>query len=572
MNRLYTTILAATALTFTAAAQQLPNAGFEEGSVTCYPWSSTNPSGPFEGNNNVGTTPKNWCVSNVYTGISNQTTGEVVENGYSGSSNAVKLTDKKVDMSFLGIKQVIPAYMTLGTSWSTSKGYKAEQKDGGCWGGLSFQYKPDALSIAYKRNAQLKSSVIAYLWKGTFKQVNVPANVVVSGSPTTVSEMINRDRVVLGKDMTGLQGGEVTDKGTLIASFDTAIEGENNSDTWKEFIQEFTYHNNESPEMINVIISAGDYYDDSKINGNTFLTSEITVDNIKLVYYSRLKSLSVNGTAVADFDPNTYEYNVDAEMPTNASAIVAECLGNSGSGNAVVALDAANNKATITVTNTNADLVGRASSDVTDIDGQTSHVYTLTFKSGEDEKDPNTREYPGNLEIKLGDEVVKQDATVQIIPNADLTSCTFILPNFSFSGLSFGDLRVENVKMTHANGVTSFDGEVKNLILHNDAMDVDADVNVTGTCDAEGNLIMKIDVIWHSGEDNFGDFPIYVTFNGKGDAFGTSAIGGIESDVIDENVPVEYYNIQGVKVNGDNLAPGFYIVRQGKKVSKIFVK
>ena len=34
----------------------------------------------------------------------------------------------------------------------------------------------------------------------------------------------------------------------------------------------------------------------------------------------------------------------------------------------------------------------------------------------------------------------------------------------------------------------------------------------------------------------------------------------------------EYYNLQGIKVNGDNLTPGLYIKRQGNKSSKILIK
>lgn len=40
----------------------------------------------------------------------------------------------------------------------------------------------------------------------------------------------------------------------------------------------------------------------------------------------------------------------------------------------------------------------------------------------------------------------------------------------------------------------------------------------------------------------------------------------------DPNAPVEYYNLQGMKVDGDNLAPGIYICRQGKLSSKVLVK
>lgn len=45
---------------------------------------------------------------------------------------------------------------------------------------------------------------------------------------------------------------------------------------------------------------------------------------------------------------------------------------------------------------------------------------------------------------------------------------------------------------------------------------------------------------------------------------------GIDNVAIDENAPVEYYNLQGVKVA--NPANGIYVVRQGNKVSKVLVK
>ena len=50
--------------------------------------------------------------------------------------------------------------------------------------------------------------------------------------------------------------------------------------------------------------------------------------------------------------------------------------------------------------------------------------------------------------------------------------------------------------------------------------------------------------------------------------------GGVGSGVADveadSNAPVEFYNLQGVKVSGEE--PGLYIRRQGSKVSKVIVK
>lgn len=46
-----------------------------------------------------------------------------------------------------------------------------------------------------------------------------------------------------------------------------------------------------------------------------------------------------------------------------------------------------------------------------------------------------------------------------------------------------------------------------------------------------------------------------------------AAVDGIEAD---DNAPVEYYNLQGMKVSGDE--PGVYVRRQGAKTSKVIVK
>ena len=49
----------------------------------------------------------------------------------------------------------------------------------------------------------------------------------------------------------------------------------------------------------------------------------------------------------------------------------------------------------------------------------------------------------------------------------------------------------------------------------------------------------------------------------------TSGIGSIGIDPA--NGPVEYYNLQGVRVAVENLVPGFYVVRQGDKAAKVFI-
>ncbi len=56
--------------------------------------------------------------------------------------------------------------------------------------------------------------------------------------------------------------------------------------------------------------------------------------------------------------------------------------------------------------------------------------------------------------------------------------------------------------------------------------------------------------------------------------YGPSSLGAID-DIFgdaDANAPVEYYNLQGIRVAADNLTPGFYVVRQGSKTAKVLIR
>lgn len=540
MKKIFTSLFAATAVALTVGAQQLPNNGFEEAWIDCVPWTST-------GNTKAeGTTPTSWKVSNtVGTKLGSSYLGKTsVAKKVAGykSESAVNLFNKSV------AGQVIPGYFGLGTPWATASSAAGANKAGGEFGGIEFVYRPDAIQFMYQSSGDQQPTVVAYTWNGKFVQKDVSGNIVTNGKPTKV-DMVDRDRNVIG--MTDApQGGEVTEKGTLVALINSRLEESTTDWTKGEF--EFTYSAEAAPEKINVVFSAGDYFSTTLKSNST-----LTVDDVKLIYFSRLKSLKVNGVDVPEFAPNTYEYNVDAEMPADASAIAAECMGNSGSAKAEVALDAANNKATVTVTNSN---VGG-----TDVDGEESHVYTLNFKPAQQEE--NILIYNGILKIEMDGEDISDggiESPLQLIPNADYTECNLILPEKAL-GDGFGDIKVDNVKMTKNGGITDFNGFVKGLTLMGGV--IVADAVVTGTCDAEGNIDLLIDVTW----DNEGTpTPIKVTFNGKGKPIPTSAVEAIESD--DVNAPAEYFTIQGYKVNGNNLANGFYIVRMGNKVSKIYVK
>ena len=51
-----------------------------------------------------------------------------------------------------------------------------------------------------------------------------------------------------------------------------------------------------------------------------------------------------------------------------------------------------------------------------------------------------------------------------------------------------------------------------------------------------------------------------------------SGVDGIAVDGDDSEAPVEFYNLQGVRLDSENLAPGIYIKRQGRTATKVVIR
>jgi len=328
---------------------------------TCIPWDS-------EGNTkSSGTQPKGWHISNVHTLLGAIVAGEKV-NGSNGTTVAVKLTNQ--DLS----GQKIPAYMSLGTPWATAETYfsKVRKADGGVFGGLDFTYRPDAISFDYQRDNSKKkenATAIAYLWKGTWTQTNVPGNTAVgfAGYGTaTKCTMVNRDRNVLGNETSATLGdkpAKPSEDAKLIAKLEQPIS-ESTKGTWKSMTIPFTYNDKTAvPEYINVIFAANDYFGDRNgiVAGNS-----LTIDNVKLVYYHALNSLTYNGNKVANFDEGKTEYTLNGKLAEDFDKVKFTVKGVGATYD--VAKDEANNVATITVKGNDYD-----------VNPSSKTVYTIKF-------------------------------------------------------------------------------------------------------------------------------------------------------------------------------------------------
>lgn len=296
--------LALLAVAGTAGAQQLPNGSFEGKWVDCVPWTSN-------GNKKTqGTQPPSWTISHVIgTGFAGKTTvGKEIAGRQGGAAVQVENTPNSLMSS-----EIVPGYFTLGKTWSTS--VYTSDKDGGTFGGISFKYKPDALKFYYKRScsgSNVRSSVIAYLWNGQTTQTNVPGNITTGLSPTKTT-MIDRDVNLLSKPF---EKGDkkFTNTSKIIAKIE-AYTTETPSD-WTEWIIPFDYTKenvDEVPEKFNVIFAASDYFNSTNVTKGVTLC----IDDVSLVYYKHLKSLTIDGTTPSTFvgddtQNNTNEVNIDA--------------------------------------------------------------------------------------------------------------------------------------------------------------------------------------------------------------------------------------------------------------------
>lgn len=88
----------------------------------------------------------------------------------------------------------------------------------------------------------------------------------------------------------------------------------------------------------------------------------------------------------------------------------------------------------------------------------------------------------------------------------------------------------------------------------------------SGTCQASADYVTV--------EEGKVRFYVYVPGNGiSAYQIIDKTVSGIEN--VNGSIPlapVDYYNLQGVRIEGDNLTPGLYIRRQGDKATKILVK
>ena len=264
-------------------AQQVPNAGFED-------WSGEK----FDGN----IQPKDWYASNV----SQVGFNFNFANREAGHTGSYSMMVKDTEVGAMGITETSPGYFALGKPWSYLEGLSTGTATAGTSGGMSFKYRPDSMSVWIKRTGNNTDKedlyLLYYAWSGTAKSSKYKNK---NGGCTSVSQTNEESDVRLA-----LNANECgTDqKANQIA--EGMWREKKTYGNWTNIRVPIYYFNNDVPTMMNIIFSASNY-PNYRANSGLYDGNALYVDDVELIYSSKIQKLYIGGKEWKGFNPNTTE-------------------------------------------------------------------------------------------------------------------------------------------------------------------------------------------------------------------------------------------------------------------------
>ena len=280
----------------TAFAQQVPNPGFED-------WSGAK----FDGN----IQPASWNASNV-SQVGFNFNFAHREAGHTGSYSMM-VQDKEVGA--MGITETAPGYFSLGNPWAYLEGLSTGSATAGTTGGINFTYRPDSLSVWIKRTGSNTDKedfyLLYYSWSGTAKGNKYKNK---NGGCTSYSATNEESDIRLTLDANECGTSQKANQIAEGMWRERKTYGE-----WTNIRVPIYYFNNDVPEMMNIIFSASNY-PNFRANDGLYKGNSLYVDDVELIYSSKIQKLYIGGKEWKGFDPNSSAEQIYS-MSRDASSI-----------------------------------------------------------------------------------------------------------------------------------------------------------------------------------------------------------------------------------------------------------
>ena len=286
-------------LPMTMVAQQVSNSDFED-------WSGTTFDGEAQ--------PKGWNASNVEQ-VGMKFNFAHKETGHGNKGYCLMVQDQ--DVGAMGITETSPGYFSLGHAWVYLPSIaQISQASAGTYGGISWTYRPDSMSVWIKRTGSNWSKedfyLLYYSWTGTAKSNRYKGK---NGSCSTTDTFTDEESDV----RQALDGNEcgTNQKATQVAEGmwrERAQYGQ-----WTNIRVPIYYMNNSTPQKMNIIFSASNY-PNFRANDGLYTGNSLYVDDVELIYSSKIQKLYIDDVEWKGFDPNSTAVQYYA-MGENATAI-----------------------------------------------------------------------------------------------------------------------------------------------------------------------------------------------------------------------------------------------------------
>ncbi len=282
----------------TMRAQQLPDPHFEN-------WSEK-----FKGDAQL----KDWHGSNV-SQIGSKFTFMYQKQGRTGY--CIYVADKAIGIPKLNLGATGPGYVSLGVPWQYLKGLNLNSATAGTEGGIEWKYRPDTMAVWIKRTGPDTDKedfhLLFYSWQGTAKSSNYKNK---AGGCTT-TERINEESDV----RSATDGNECGIDQPVKQVAEGWLRARAKYNEWTLIKVPILYKANGRPTMCNVIFSAGNY-PAFRANDGLYDGNALYVDDVELIYSSRIDKLTINGKEWKEFNPNTDKVQT-YKLPANGDVKIA---------------------------------------------------------------------------------------------------------------------------------------------------------------------------------------------------------------------------------------------------------
>ena len=210
------------------------------------------------------------------------------------------VADRAIGIPKLNLGATGPGYLSLGIPWQYLKGLNLNSATAGTEGGIAWTYRPDTMAVWIKREGPDTDKedfhLLFYSWSGTAKS-NQYKN---KAGGCTSTERVNEESDI----RSATDGNEcgITEPAKQVAEGwyrARAKYGE-----WTLIKVPVLYKNDGKPTMCNVIFSAGNY-PAFRANDGLYDGNSLYVDDVEMIYSSRIDRLVINGKVWNEFNPNT---------------------------------------------------------------------------------------------------------------------------------------------------------------------------------------------------------------------------------------------------------------------------